>query len=102
MKVYATSENIRDFITHWPSGVKFNKDGWADWPEDQWLKRRLRDGDISLEPPKEPLKPQVSREERIKQQLRMLPPKLLERAAARQRGVRSASEEQQPPPPKKT
>jgi len=52
MKVYALKDNVKKYIRHVPTGYKFNDDGVADWPDDQFTRRRLRDGDIALEPPK--------------------------------------------------
>jgi len=50
MKVYATKDNVKKFIRHVPTGYAFNEEGVSDWPDDQFTRRRLRDGDISLEP----------------------------------------------------
>lgn len=52
MKVYALKDNVQKFIRH-AGGTKFNKEGVADWPNDQFTRRRIRDGDISTEPPGE-------------------------------------------------
>jgi len=52
MKVYALKDNVKKFIKHVPTGYKFDANGVSDWPDDQFTRRRLRDGDISLEPPK--------------------------------------------------
>ena len=50
MKVYAASDDIKKYIKH-PFGVtQFDADGLAEWPDDQFTRRRLRDGDITLEP----------------------------------------------------
>jgi hypothetical protein len=50
--VYATSEDIKKYIRH-PFGVRqFDRDGKAVWPDDQFTQRRIRDGDVTLEPPK--------------------------------------------------
>lgn len=52
VNVFPTSETIRRDLFH-PSagGIGFgnNPDG-TPWPDDQFTARRLRDGDISLEP----------------------------------------------------
>jgi len=52
MKVYALSENLKKFPRfRWhPMGTAFSSEGMADWPDDAFTRRRLRDGDISLEP----------------------------------------------------
>ena len=51
MKVYAKNDDIRKYIRHWPTNMKFNDEGVAEWPDDQFTRRRLRDGDITLEAP---------------------------------------------------
>ena len=52
MKVYAQSENMAKFPRfRWhPRGTLFDSNGMADWPDDQFTRRRIRDGDVSLEP----------------------------------------------------
>jgi len=55
MKVYALSENLKKhprFRWH-PGGTLFDSTGMADWPDDRFTFRRLRDGDITLEAPGE-------------------------------------------------
>jgi len=55
MKVYALSENMKKhprFRWH-PTGTLFDSNGMADWPDDRFTFRRLRDGDITLEEPKQ-------------------------------------------------
>jgi hypothetical protein len=47
MKVKAKNETIAKFIRH-PSGGSFQSDGTANWPNDQFTKRRIRDGDITV------------------------------------------------------
>jgi len=49
MKVYAKNENIRKYIWHPTGKLRFNDAGEATWPDDQFTRRRLRDGDITLE-----------------------------------------------------
>jgi len=51
MKVYALKDNVKKFIKHPSAAMQFNEDGVADWPDDQFTRRRLRDGDISLQAP---------------------------------------------------
>ena len=51
MKVYALKDNVKKFIRHMPTGYRFDENGVSDWPDDQFTRRRIRDGDISLEPP---------------------------------------------------
>jgi len=53
MKVYAKSENLLNnprFRWH-PKGTAFDSNGMADWPDDQFTRRRIRDGDVSLTAP---------------------------------------------------
>jgi hypothetical protein len=52
-KVYALKENVRKFIFHPLGRIKFDKDGVADWPMDQFTRARIRDGDVALKPPNE-------------------------------------------------
>jgi len=54
-KVYAASENLKQhprFRWH-PLGTLFDSSGMAEWPDDAFTARRLRDGDITLEAPGE-------------------------------------------------
>jgi hypothetical protein len=51
MKVFALKENVRKFIFHPLTRAKFDADGIAEWPMDQFTVSRIRDGDISLKPP---------------------------------------------------
>ena len=54
-KVYAQSENLKKhprFRWH-PLGTLFDSNGMAEWPDDAFTHRRLRDGDITLEAPAE-------------------------------------------------
>jgi hypothetical protein len=53
MKVYALKENLRKFIYHPLGRIRFDENGVADWPRDQFTIRRWRDGDVSLRPPEE-------------------------------------------------
>lgn len=48
VKVTAKNETIAKLIKH-PNGKSFKDDGTAEWPDDQFTKRRLRDGDITVE-----------------------------------------------------
>ena len=55
MKVYAKSDNLKKhprFRWH-PGGTLFDSTGMADWPDDAFTQRRIRDGDITKEEPKE-------------------------------------------------
>jgi len=50
MKVYTTKDNVKKYIYHPIGRQRFDANGMADWPDDQFTRRRLRDGDITLEP----------------------------------------------------
>jgi len=50
-RVYALKDNVQKFIVHPANHTAFNRDGWAEWPMDQFTQRRIRDGDVSLKPP---------------------------------------------------
>jgi hypothetical protein len=38
-------------VVYHPSGVRFRKDGPADWPDDAYTTRRIADGDVTTEAP---------------------------------------------------
>jgi hypothetical protein len=66
MRVYATSERFAKDMSKVVSRLgrmRFTSDGWAEWPDDQFTRRRLRDGDITLEPPKKAEPKKVGRSE---------------------------------------
>lgn len=46
VKVRALKENVKRDIFHIHGGFGFNEEGIADWPDDQFTKRRIRDGDV--------------------------------------------------------
>jgi hypothetical protein len=48
MKVLPKDDNVRKILYH-PTGGKFRAEGPADWPDDTFTARRLRDGDITKE-----------------------------------------------------
>lgn len=57
--VYALKDHLKKVLKHPEGGYPMNEDGSARWPHDNWTKRRIRDGDLSLEnpnptPPSEP------------------------------------------------
>ena len=48
VRVKATSEKIRKLIWH-PNGRRtFDKDGFAEWPNDSFTHNRVRDGDVVI------------------------------------------------------
>lgn len=52
MRVWPTSDAMRQALVH-PTAGKFHDTGGAEWPEDSFTHRRIRDGDVSTEEPKE-------------------------------------------------
>lgn len=52
MKVLPKNDDIRKRIAH-PTAGPFRESGPAEWPEDGWTARRIRDGDVTVEEPKE-------------------------------------------------
>ncbi len=58
MKVWAATEEKRKFLRH-PSGVRFREDisRGVEWPDDQFTKRRIRDGDVVTQCPVREKKP---------------------------------------------
>lgn len=50
MKVYALHDKAKK-LWHVPYGYTFDENGESDWPNDQFTKRRIRDGDISTTSP---------------------------------------------------
>lgn len=50
-KVYAANDTIKRLIFHPAVKQPFGEDGSANWPDDQFTQRRVRDGDVTLEPP---------------------------------------------------
>jgi hypothetical protein len=54
MKVYAKNDDIKKNIKHPTGPIRFNEDGSANWPDDQFTRRRIRDGDVTTEPPTPP------------------------------------------------
>lgn len=48
-----TREQVLKYIHH-PGAIRgFDRDGKAVWPADQFTQRRIRDGDVTTEAPKE-------------------------------------------------
>jgi len=52
MRVWPKNEEMKRMLRH-ANGTGFREDGTADWPDDSFTARRVRDGDILL---KEPVK----------------------------------------------
>ena len=51
LTVYATKENIKKYIRHPSAITHFDSSGRAVWPDDQFTRRRIRDGDVTTEAP---------------------------------------------------
>ena len=66
LRVEPTGDNpervaaLRRHLKHIPSGVGFRSEGSAEWPDDTFTRRRIRDGDIKIVEEKKapPAKPQ--------------------------------------------
>jgi hypothetical protein len=52
VRVLPTSDLIRKYLKHQPSKIGWLKEGSVEWPWDSFTRNRLRDGDITIEPPK--------------------------------------------------
>jgi hypothetical protein len=57
VKVTPKNDTLRKLLRH-PRAGAFPKDGPAEWPDDRFTKRRLADGDISVEPQSNQHKPE--------------------------------------------
>lgn len=53
VRVVPRDETIRRDIKHMPGGIMFPAEGSVEWPLDQFTKRRLRDGTVTLESPED-------------------------------------------------
>ena len=53
VRVLPKNDMIRKYLKHQPSKVGFLKEGSVEWPLDQFTRNRLRDGDITIEEPKQ-------------------------------------------------
>jgi hypothetical protein len=67
VRVVATRDDLRGALRHPASGTGFPSSGGSvEWPNDQFTKRRIRDGDVRVEEsredrtPKEEAKPQAA------------------------------------------
>jgi hypothetical protein len=48
MKVFPKNDDIRRVLIH-PVAGKFRAEGAADWPDDSFTQRRIKDGDVYKE-----------------------------------------------------
>jgi hypothetical protein len=51
VKVFALKDHVKKNGFANPPQYRLNKDGVGFWPMDQFTKRRIRDGDVSLDEP---------------------------------------------------
>jgi len=49
VKVVPSKEEYRKYLKHGVTGVGFTEQGSVEWPNDQFTKRRIRDGSVALE-----------------------------------------------------
>lgn len=49
VRVTPAREELRNVLMHPGTGVRFRKEGSVEWPLDQFTKRRVRDGDVTIE-----------------------------------------------------
>jgi hypothetical protein len=49
VRVLPRSDQIRRYIKHPKTRVGFPAEGSAEWPNDTFTKRRVRDGDVTIE-----------------------------------------------------
>lgn len=47
MKVWPKNEQMRKLLKH-PNGTGFRDAGSAEWPDDSFTARRIRDGDVTI------------------------------------------------------
>jgi hypothetical protein len=51
MKVFPKNDEMRKVLRH-PGAGPFPVEGAADWPDDSFTHRRIKDGDVTTEAPK--------------------------------------------------
>jgi hypothetical protein len=61
VRVTPTSEEKRNALQRLPDRIGFRAEGSVEWPDDQFTKRRVRDGDVTVEERKSELPPPPSR-----------------------------------------
>lgn len=52
VRVVPKDDVIRSIMSH-PSGMSFPETGSVEWPDDTFTRRRIADGDVTIEQPKE-------------------------------------------------
>jgi hypothetical protein len=50
IRVVPKDDVLRKLLKHPANGVGFRPEGGIEWPNDRFTQRRLRDGDVMLEP----------------------------------------------------
>lgn len=61
VRVLPADENMRHILKHPRGWIAFRSSGSVEWPLDTFTRRRLRDGDITLEEERERPAPQQAR-----------------------------------------
>jgi hypothetical protein len=49
VRVTPTRDELRKVLRHPANNIPFGKTGSVEWPNDQFTKRRVRDGDVTVE-----------------------------------------------------
>ena len=52
VRVVPANDQLRKFLKHGVTRVGFPKQGSAEWPNDTFTHRRIKDGDVTVEKPK--------------------------------------------------
>jgi hypothetical protein len=50
VRVLPRTDDIRKYLKHPGTRVGFLAEGASEWPNDQFTRRRIADGDVSIEP----------------------------------------------------
>jgi hypothetical protein len=49
VRVLPRDDDVRKHIAHYPTGVGFPAEGSVEWPYDNFTKRRIRDGAVTID-----------------------------------------------------
>ena len=49
VRVVPKNDTIRKYLRHHPSGIRFPASGSVEWPMDNFTRRRIADGDVTVE-----------------------------------------------------
>jgi hypothetical protein len=63
MKVFPKNDDIRRVLAH-PNAGKFRAEGPAEWPDDSFTNRRIKDGDVYKEGGGDPQKAAAEKPQR--------------------------------------